>query len=146
MASGAANSFAVFGLWSPDRAGCAPAPFLERWTWPNGQKISIIGSCFHLVCMHQTQMCSVLHFPHLQTAQSWVFFPPSQKMGIICFWGHACGKVVVNIKFFHPFLWGALPLAYSGKKPKTLQIETLRRHLLLSPWKSTQNQRLLSKF
>lgn len=141
---GAANSFAVFGSWSPDRAGWAPAPFLERWTWPfcfspNGSKLSIISCCFCLFCVDQTQMCSVSHFPHLQTARSCGFFsPPSQKMGIICFWGHACGKLIVNIKFFHPFLWRALPPAYSGKKPKILQVNPLRRHLLLSPWKSTQ--------
>ena len=73
----------------------APAPFLERWTWPNGQKISIIGSCFHLVCMHQTQMCSVLHFPYLQTAQSHVFFPSISENGNhlflrACLWKSSC--------------------------------------------------------
>lgn len=62
------------------------------------------------------------------------FFSPSQEIGIICFQEHACGKLAVNVKYIHLFLWRALPPAYSGKEPEIWQGETLGRHLLLSPW------------
>lgn len=63
------SHFISLGLLSPDGTIWAPAPFLQRWSWPfcysPGGSISIISSCFHLVYIDQIQMCSVSNFPHL---------------------------------------------------------------------------------
>lgn len=44
----------------------APAPFLERWTWPfcfspSGSKLSVISSHFQMVCVDQTQISVQYH-------------------------------------------------------------------------------------
>lgn len=49
------------------------------------------------------------------------FFSPSQEIGIICFQEYACGKLVVNVKYIHMFLWRDLPPACSGKEPEIWQ-------------------------